>query len=30
MIIVIYFEFSLLADVFVGGDTAQTKFLGRF
>lgn len=30
MIIVIYFEFSLLADVFVGGDTAQINFLGRF
>lgn len=30
MIIVIYFEFSPLADVYVGGNTAQTNFLGRF
>lgn len=30
MIIVIYFEFSLWADIFVGGDAAQTNFLGRF
>lgn len=29
MIIVIYFEFSPLADVYVGGNTAQTNFLGR-
>lgn len=30
MIIVIYFEFFLLAGIFVGGDTAQTNFLVRF
>lgn len=29
MIIVIYFKFSPLAGVYVGGNTAQTNFLGR-
>lgn len=29
VIIVIYFEFSLWADIFVGGDAAQTNFLGK-